>query len=340
MLFAGPGLCFTSQPMKKYAFFSTLILSFMLIAGFKYLSSTRTKQTEAPAKVPFAAMLSQKTFEEMFPQRDPFYTYASFTGAIKALSNIVIKVEKRDTYLFRITRTDRATGKSAVVRQDADWNQPWAKAKAYTQFTVDFGTFCADKSLETSKRELAAFLAQIAHETRHGRNGQYDDGLMFLHEVNTNLPYVDKNDVYPAVPEKKYYGRGPMQISYNGNYGFASDCIFGDKNKLLQNPDLITTDAVTAFKTALYFWMMPQEQKPSAHAVMAGNWKPTAADTAKGRTAGFGMTTNIINGEVECGRANQFGPADRAGFYQAFLKKLNISDPNCVCTCEKMQPYE
>ncbi|MEX8548066.1 MAG: chitinase [Mucilaginibacter sp.] len=326
--------------MKRYASFSTLILSFVLMTSFKCPSSTEIEQTKVISKVPFTTMLSQKTFEEMFPQRDPFYTYASFTGAIKALSTVVIKVEKRDTYMFRITRTDRATGKSVVVRQDADWNQPWAKAKTYTQFTVDFGAFCADKNMATSKRELAAFLAQVAHETRHGRNGQYDDGLMFLHEVNTSLPYVDQNDVYPAVAGKKYYGRGPMQISYNGNYGFASDCIFGDKNKLLQNPDLITTDAVTAFKTAIYFWMMPQEQKPSAHDVMAGNWKPTAADAAKGRTAGFGMTTNIINGEVECGRANQFGPADRAGFYQAFLKKLNVTDANCVCTCEKMQAYE
>lgn len=328
------------QPMKRYASFSTLILGLMLVVGFKCPPSTQTQAIERTPKVPFTAIFNWKTYEEMFPLRDPFYTYASFIGAIKALSTIVIKVEKRDTYLFRITRTDRATGKSTVVRQDADWNQPWAKAKTYSQFTVDFGAFCADKDLVTSKRELAAFLAQVAHETRHGRNGQYDDGLMFLHEVNTSLPYVDQNDVYPAVPGKKYYGRGPMQISYNGNYGFASDCIFGDKHILLQNPDLITTDAVTAFKTAIYFWMMPQEQKPSAHEVMAGIWKPTAADIAKGRTAGFGMTTNIINGEVECGRANQFGPADRAGFYQAFLKKLNVSDPNCVCTCEKMQPYE
>lgn len=312
----------------------------MLITGFKYKPTENSNQLKAFSTLPFTTILSEKVFNDMFPQRDPFYTYTSFIRAIKELSTIVVKVEKRDTYMFRITRTDKLTGKSTVVRQDADWNEAWAKKKTYTQFNVNFGAFCSEKTTETNKRELAAFLAQIAHETRHGRNGQYDDGLMFLHEVNTNLPYIDPNDVYPAVPAKKYYGRGPMQISYNGNYGFASDCIFGDKNKLLQNPDLITTDAVTAFKTAVYFWMMPQELKPSAHDVMAGNWKPTAADVSKGRVAGFGMTTNIINGEVECGRGNQFGPADRAGFYQAFLKKLNVTDPDCVCTCEKMQPYQ
>lgn len=326
--------------MKRFAFFSIVGLCFTLLFGFTLKPFSGSKLVNAAPVVPVTAILSEKVYNDVFPQRDPFYTYTSFIRAIKELSTIVVKVEKRDTYMFRITRTDKSTGKSTVVRQDADWNEAWAKKKLYTQFTVDFGAFCSEKTTETNKRELAAFLAQIAHETRHGRNGQYDDGLMFLHEVNTSLPYVDPNDVYPAVRGKKYYGRGPMQISYNGNYGFASDCIFGDKNKLLQNPDLITSDAVTAFKTAVYFWMMPQELKPSAHDVMAGNWKPTAADVSKGRVAGFGMATNIINGEVECGRGNQFGPADRAGFYQAFLKKLNVTDPDCVCTCEKMQPYQ
>ena len=131
-----------------------------------------------------------------------------------------------------------------------------------------------------------------------------------------------------------------MQISYNGNYGYASDCIFGDKKVLLNNPELVEKDPVVAFKTAIYFWMTPQPPKPSAHDVMTGKWQPSTADKAKGRTPGFGMTINIINGQIECNKGdNMSSMNDRIGFYQHFLKKLGVSDPNCACSCGNMKPY-
>jgi hypothetical protein len=161
-----------------------------------------------------------------------------------------------------------------------------------------------------------------------------------MHELNTSLTYVADNDDYPAVKGKKYYGRGPMQISYNGNYGYASTCIFGDKNVLLNNPDLVQNDPVVAFKTAIYFWMTPQSPKPSAHDVMIGKWQPSTADKGAGRTPGFGMTINIVNGQIECNKGNNMpNMNDRIGFYQHFLKLLGTSDPNCACSCGTMKPY-
>ncbi|MGI4750204.1 MAG: chitinase [Janthinobacterium lividum] len=281
-----------------------------------------------------------KLYNDLFPIRNKFYSYSAFLQAIKELSQVKILVERRDIWMYKITRTYLKTNQLTVVRQDEGWNEPWAQQKKYTSFTVDFSKFCSEKNLETNKKELAAFLAQCAHETRNGVDGKYNDGLMFLHELNTSQAYINPNNVYPAVAGKKYYGRGPLQLSYNGNYGFASDCIFGDKNKLLQNPDLVTADAVTAFKTAIYFWMMPQNAKPSAHDVMTGNWQPNDADKTAGRVAGFGMTTNLINGEIECNKGNNvFDMNDRSGFYQSFLKKMQVSDLNCACSCGKMQPY-
>ena len=56
------------------------------------------------------------------------------------------------------------------------------------------------------------------------------------------------------------------------------------------------------FKTAIYFWMTPQTLKPSAHDVMIGQWQPKSYDLAKGRKPGFGMTIDIVNGEVECNK--------------------------------------
>jgi predicted chitinase len=313
-----------------------LLLTATLLSGF------RCRNTAAPVanKITVGSFLSETQFNAFFPMRDSFYSYAAFMKAVNGLGNISIKVTRRAASVYQFIRTDKATGKQTIIRQDEDWNEAWAKAKPDTSYTIDYGDFCTEKDMQTNKKELAAFFAQIAHETRHGQDGAYNDGLMFTHELNTSLTYVADNDDYPAVKGKKYYGRGPMQLSYNGNYGYASDCIFGDKKVLLNNPDLVQADPVTAFKTAIYFWMTPQTNKPSAHDVMIGKWQPGAVDKAKGRTPGFGMTINIINGQVECNKGdNMPNMNDRIGFYQHFLKLLGVSDANCACSCGRMQPY-
>ncbi|HEY2580377.1 MAG TPA: chitinase [Mucilaginibacter sp.] len=316
-----------------------IILSAILMLSFK-CGSTGKNVTSVSNKTSVADFLSEKQFDDLFPLRDKFYSYAAFVKAVKELSQVKLKVVRRAVSVYQFTRTDKSTGKSTVIRQDEDWNEDWAKKKPDSSYVIDYGNFCSEKDPERNKKELAAFFAHIAHETRHGENAKYNDGLMFIHESNTSLSYIAPNDAYPPVSGKKYYGRGPIQLSYNGNYGYASDCIFGNKNVLLKNPGLVETDPVISFKTAIYFWMTPQTYKPSAHDVMIGKWRPNAADKAAGRVPGFGMTINIINGEVECGKGeNMYNMNDRIGFYQYFLKKLGVSDANCVCSCGGMKAY-
>jgi len=287
-----------------------------------------------------AAILSERAFNDLFPMRDKFYSYNAFIKAARELGDIKVQVGRRAASVYRLTRTNKITGLSTVVRQDEDWNEDWAKKKPDSTYVIDYGLFCTEKAPSTNKKELAAFFAQIAHETRHGQDGKYNDGLMYLHENDTSLSYIADNDEYPPVAGKKYYGRGPMELSYNGNYGYASDCIFGDKRVLLSNPGLVETDPVVAFKTAIYFWMTPQPHKPSAHDVMVGKWQPSAADKAAGRVSGFGATIDIVNGPVECGKGeNVFSMNDRIGFYQFFLKQLGVSDPNCACSCGGMKAF-
>jgi hypothetical protein len=303
-------------------------------------SNNSTAATPPAAKVSFGKFLTEQQFNDMFPLRDKFYTYAAFIKAVDDLGNITVKVTKRATSVYQLIRTDKTTGKATTVRQDVDWNENWAKQKPDSTYTIDYGSFCAGADAATNKKELAAFFANVAHETRHGENGKYNDGLMFTHEQNTSLPYIGESDEYPPVAGKKYYGRGPLQLSYNGNYGYASDCIFGNAKILLNNPDLLQTDPVAAFKAAIYFWMTPQTHKPSAHDIMIGKWQPNATDKAKGRIPGFGMTINIINGAVECNQGDTMSSmTDRIGYYQHFLSKLGITDPNCACSCGKMAAF-
>jgi predicted chitinase len=316
-----------------------IILSAILLLSFKCGSADNKIVTESN-NASIADFLTEKQFDDLFPLRDKFYTYAAFIKAVKEMSQVKVKVVRRAVSVYQFTRTDKSTGKSAIIRQDEDWNEDWAKKKPDSSYVIDYGNFCSESDAETNKKELAAFFAHIAHETRHGENAKYNDGLMFIHESNTSLSYIADNDAYPAVPGKKYYGRGPIQISYNGNYGYASDCIFGNKNVLLNTPGLVETDPVISFKTAVYFWMTPQTYKPSAHDVMIGKWHPNAADKAAGRVPGFGMTINIVNGQVECGKGeNIYSMNDRIGFYHYFLNKLGVSDPDCACSCGSMKAY-
>lgn len=287
------------------------------------------------------SFFSEKDFNQFFPQHSQFFTYSAFAKAIKEMAAVQVTIEKRGEWIYKITRTDKVSGQSAVVRQDKDWDEEWAKKQPYTMVELNYNDFCGSRNQAVNKKEAAAFFAQIAHETRNGEDNKFDDGLMLKEELNTALPYINPNTVYPAVAGKKYYGRGPIQLSYNGNYGFASTCILGDKDVLLKNPDMVAADPVLSFKTALYFWMTPEGQKPSAHEAVTGEWKPSAAELRSGYRPGFGMTINIVNGGIECGKGEeQPGMKDRIGFYNHFLKLFGVEDKGGECSCGKMAPFK
>jgi hypothetical protein len=295
--------------------------------------------TACSKKPVFSAVdqLTAKEFAALFPRKNDFYSYSSFVSAVHNMSKIKVEIERRGDWIYKITRTT-TDGKSQVVREDKDWDEAWAKKMPYSDKTIDYSTFCSESKME--KKELAAFLAHIAHETRNGENGKYDDGLMLTHELDTNSVYVIPNKIYTEVQGRKYYGRGPLQLSYNGNYGAASEVIYGNKNFLLNKPETLELDPVISFESAIYFWMTPQAKKPSAHEVISSDWSPNELEKKAGYKAGFGMTINIINGAVECNQGDkQLGMNDRIAFYQFFLKRFKVIDKDCVCSCSHMSPF-
>ncbi|KAM7464951.1 hypothetical protein LguiB_012513 [Lonicera macranthoides] len=125
-------------------------------------------------------------------------------------------------------------------------------------------------SIDDSKREIAALFAHVTHETGH---------FCYIEEINgPSKNYCDpSNTQYPCVPGKGYYGRDPLQISWNYNYRPAGNDIGFDG---LNNPDIVSSDVVIAFKTALWFWMA------NVHSIITS-----------GR--GFGETIRAINGQLE-----------------------------------------
>ena len=209
-----------------------------------------------------------------------------------------------------------------------------------------FPAFASEGTIEQRKRELVSFLANIAQETTGGWDtapgGRYNWGLYFTQEVGCEkgicTNYCEKtNTQYPCAPGKTYHGRGPIQLSYNYNYGYAGEQL---KRNLLADPDQITRDPQLAFLTGLWFWMTPQSPKPSCHDVMVGKWVPTAQDTAANRVPGFGMTVNIINGGVECN--SRSAPMEkvvhRVGHLKKFATIIGV-DPGENLYCTTMQSY-
>ncbi|KAE8647626.1 endochitinase [Cucumis sativus] len=173
------------------------------------------------------------------------------------------------------------------------------------------------------KREVAAFLAQTSHQTTGGwltgPDGPSFWGYCHIKET-TNDSYCDPK--WPCAPAQKYYGRGPMQLRYNFNYIKAGKALGLD---LLKNPDLLATDPVVSFKTAIWYWMTSRGLNiPSCHDVIIGKWRPTKADIAARRLPGFGVITNIINGGEECGHDADISVFDRFEFFIRYCKMMGI----------------
>ncbi|MFD4576380.1 glycoside hydrolase family 19 protein [Streptomyces sp. NPDC058417] len=164
--------------------------------------------------------------------------------------------------------------------------------------------FATSGSDTTKKQEAAAFLANVSHET---------GGLVHVVEQNTAnySHYCDWGQWYgcPA-GQSAYYGRGPIQLSWNFNYKAAGDALGID---LLNNPWLVQNDAAVAWKTALWYWNTqsgPGTMTPH-NAIVNG--------------AGFGQTIRSINGSLECDGRNPAQVQSRVTKYQQFTQILGVS---------------
>ncbi|MET7354318.1 chitinase [Streptomyces mirabilis] len=165
-----------------------------------------------------------------------------------------------------------------------------------------FPAFAHTGDAKTRKREAAAFLANVSHET---------GGLIYINEQNkANWPTYCADEPYgcPA-GQSAYHGRGPLQISWNYNYKAAGDKFHVD---LLHHPDLAAKNSVVTWKLALWYWMTqsgPGTMTP--HHAMAGS-------------GGFGETIRSINGGLECNGSNTAEMRDRIAKYKRFTKMLHV----------------
>jgi chitinase len=167
-----------------------------------------------------------------------------------------------------------------------------------------YPAFAGTGTLETRRREAAAFLANVGHET---------GSLVYVEEINKG-DYADYSPWFcPPAAGKRYFGRGPIQLSWNYNYCAASTAIFGDREVLRLDPDRVARESWLAWATALWFWT-----------TQSGAGTMTA-HTAMVQGHGFGETIRTINGGLECGGRNPGAVQSRINRYQDITSRLGVS---------------
>ncbi|XP_039055739.1 endochitinase EP3-like isoform X2 [Hibiscus syriacus] len=165
---------------------------------------------------------------------------------------------------------------------------------AFLQAAEDYPQFGTADDL---RREVAAFFAHVTHETGHEI-----DGPSF-----PNSQYCDPTN-FPCNPDKNYFGRGPIQLTWNFNYIPAGESIGFDG---LNSPETVANDPVISFKTALWFWV--------------NNVQPVIGQ-------GFGATIRAINGAIECDGRNPAAVESRVGYYIDYCNQLGVDPgPNLRC---------
>ncbi|MFB7294155.1 glycoside hydrolase family 19 protein [Actinacidiphila glaucinigra] len=201
------------------------------------------------------------------------------------------------------------TNPSGFVVSESQFNQMFPGRNGFYTYSglvaalSSYPGFANSGGDTVKKQEAAAFLANVSHET---------GGLVYVVEQNTaNYPhYCDWGQPYgcPA-GQAAYYGRGPIQLSWNFNYKAAGDALGID---LLGNPWRVEQDAAVAWRTGLWYWNT--QNGP-------GSMTP---HNAMVNQAGFGQTIRSINGSLECDGRNPAQVQSRVSKYQQFTAILGV----------------
>ena len=258
------------------------------------------------------SIISAADWEYLFPQRSPEYTYENFLKA---------------TGKFPAFCGDYEDGR------DADLICRKALSTMFAHFTQETGGHTAGLEIPEWRQGLVYIRELGWNETmRDGYNG----------ECNTDIWQGER---YPCGTFedntfKSYFGRGAKQLSYNYNYGPFSEAMTGNVHTLLDNPELVA-DTWYNLASAVFFFMYPQPPKPSMLHVVDGTWVPNAHDVSNGLVPGFGVTTNIINGGVECGGSTEIAQSlNRIEYYESFSSYLNVPvEQDEVLGCANMKQF-
>ncbi|WJW87407.1 MULTISPECIES: chitinase [Enterobacter] len=293
------------------------------------------------------------------------------------MASVKETIQTLDNAQVEMIEPGRAANPENVKRVEgivkaSDWEYLFplrAQAYTYSNFLKAVGKFPAlcktyndgRDSDAICRKELATMFAHFAQETGgheswrpeaewrqalvHVREMGWSEGQKGGYNGECN-PDVWQGQTWPCGKDKdgdflSYFGRGAKQLSYNYNYGPFSEAMYGDVHTLLEKPELVA-DTWLNLASAIFFFAYPQPPKPSMLQVIDGTWQPNAHDKANGLVPGFGVTTQIINGGVECGGPTEIAQSqNRIKYYKEFANYLKVPVPaNEVLGCANMKQFD
>ncbi|MBB1198701.1 chitinase [Enterobacteriaceae bacterium 89] len=271
-------------------------------------------RTTNPANVKrVESIISASDWAYLFPMRAPEYTYSNFLKAMGKFPAVCGSyTDGRDS--------------DAICRKSL--------ATMFAHFAQETGGHDNTISIPTWRQALV-YLREVGwvEGQKNGYNGECN-------------PDTWQGQTWPCGTDKdgdflSYFGRGAKQLSYNYNYGPFSEAMYGDVKPLLDNPALVA-DTWMNLASAIFFYVYPQPPKPSMLHVIDGTWIPNDHDKANGLYQGFGVTTQIINGGVECGGSAENAQSEnRIGYYKAFADYLKVPVPaDEVLGCKNMKQFD
>ncbi|MEB5749075.1 PKD domain-containing protein [Leclercia adecarboxylata] len=293
------------------------------------------------------------------------------------MKSVKATIRTLDNALVEQIEPGKATNPDNVKRvesilKESDWEYLFplrAKEYSYSNFLKAVGKFPAlcdtytdgRDSLAICRKELATMFAHFAQETGGHESwrpeAEWRQALVYVREMGWSEgqkggyngecnPDVWQGQTWPCGKDKdgdflSYFGRGAKQLSYNYNYGPFSEAMFGDVRTLLDKPELVA-DTWLNLASAIFFFAYPQPPKPSMLQVIDGTWQPNDHDKANGLVPGFGVTTQIINGGVECGGPTEIAQSEnRIKYYKEFANYLKVPVPeNEVLGCANMKQFD
>ena len=261
-------------------------------------------------------------WDALFPKRNAAYTYTNFLKAAAKFAGLCM------TY----TDAARASQSDAICAKSL--------ATMFAHFSQETGMHSKVEAAAGTPefRQGLYFLEEMGCSTATGNGCGYNGECSATNGFTEKWPCGKKADG----SWQKYFGRGAKQLSYHYNYGKFSEFIFGDATVLLNDPERVA-DTWLNLASAVYFFVYPQPPKPSMLHVIDGTWQPTADDAAGLRTPGFGVTTMIINGGIECNTqgAEIAQSVNRVAYYRGMAAALNVpvADGERL-TCAMMTPFQ
>src|SRR5262249_49697736 len=140
-------------------------------------------------------------------------------------------------------KTGGSTGFASVVSEQL-YNQMFPSRNALYTYSAlvaaagSFAGFVSSRNATVDKQEAAAFLANVGHETGN---------LVFTEEI-AKATLCSPSAACGCAPGQQYFGRGPLQLSFNFNYCTTGAALGVD---LLNHPGLVSSDSTISWKTAV-----------------------------------------------------------------------------------------